>query len=697
MTAKKKSILKGIKLMLLVIFILAAFNYGFKKYFSSKIIDKENKVVLIDKVLILIDYSSTQLKSGEIKNSEEYLSVLKTIQNNINLLAEGGKYKELIQTNKISSVNSGHKQILKEISKKLKKNQDIILKNEEIGTRLSAKNQNIILSNINYTNQKLNKIKKDLKNSISSITLIKNLIDILTLILIVICAFLIFLKIKNELEKNIELLNTQLSKLSNFEDISKPETDEEFQSAAEKIYNFNTEINEITHFVNNLLSDNYETEFKQTSENNIVKQSLNNLKNKLKENITLNNKRLEEEHKRQWFAEGLAKFNEILREASSGIKNLAETSLINMVKFLNAAQGGFFIVNDYESKPYLELISAFAYDRIKMLTKRIEFGDGLVGMCALEKNTILVDDVPEDYMLIESGLGEAAPKNILIIPLKTDENILGVIEIASFYKFKKEEIEFIENIAEDIAKTLKTTKITDKTAELLTEMQKKSEELALRDSEMSEKINQLRDAQKETIKSESEINALISVIDKVLFKTELTTAGKISSVNNLFLNRLGYRLSEVKNKGFIEFIKNKDKKLPEEIYNEIAKNNFAHKEVTFITKNNTELKTDCFFSSVRNEKGDVTRIIMLADNTTFRDELKKQNELLKKELSTKVKLISEKEKEISKIFNDKKITEDFNIDEIKSLKNREAEIKNIYETESDKKYAKWLKDIINKK
>ena len=106
-----------------------------------------------------------------------------------------------------------------------------------------------------------------------------------------------------------------------------------------------------------------------------------------------------------------------------------------------------------------------------------------------------------------------------------------IIEIASFNKFNNNEVQFIENIAEDIASTLETTKISDRTSDLLEESQKKSDELAMRDSEMSEKIDELRVAQKETRRSETEMSSLITAVDKVLFKLELSKLkGKVQTV-----------------------------------------------------------------------------------------------------------------------------------------------------------------------
>ncbi len=696
MASKKRSIISGIKIFLSVIFILSILNYVLTNSYNKKIIDKENKIILADKILILLNQITDNI-DDETFSLEKNLTRITILKSRVSLLSEGGKTEKLLLNNQISPVNKDYAQSFSEIEKKLNKITDILKKDSGSEFSYVEKKQNLLNSNLTFIIQKFKRIKKSFQKSVLTLTYRKNFTDIFTLLLIVFSAIFIFVRIKKKLTEDLNELNLQVRNLTKTNNSKVFESSEEFEPILNGINSVNLKFAEISDFVSSLLSDDYNVDFSSSEKINPVQKSLIDLRDKLKENIELNNKRLGEEHRRQWFSEGKAKFNDILREANFEIKNLAETSLINMVKFLNAAQGGFFILNDNEAKPFLELISAFAYDRIKLLTKRIEIGDGLVGMCATEKNTVVITDVPEDYMQIESGLGESAPTNILIIPLKTEDNILGVIEIASFYEFKKNEIDFIENVAEDIATTLETTKISAKTSELLQETQKKSEELALRDTEMSEKISELRDAQKETKRSVSEMNALTTVIDKVLFKIELTTAGKISSVNNLFLSRLGYRQTEMRNKGFIDFIKNNEKKVLEDVYNEVSKNNYTRQEIIFITKENSELKTSSFFSAVRNEKGEIIRILMLADNTSYREELQKKNVLLKEELNTKVHIISEKEKEISSIF--KKVKQSGNIpdNEIIKLKQREKNVLESHETSSEKKYAQWLKDVKSKK
>src|SRR5690606_3931759 len=142
----------------------------------------------------------------------------------------------------------------------------------------------------------------------------------------------------------------------------------------------------------------------------------------------------EEDRKQSWGTEGLAKFADIMRR-NDDYQALSDTIISELVKYTKSNQGGIFITNDDESDPYLELTACYAFERKKYLTRRVDFGDGLVGQCYLEKRTIYIEEIPDDYVYITSGLGGANPKSLLLVPLKVNDVVEGVVELASFRKY----------------------------------------------------------------------------------------------------------------------------------------------------------------------------------------------------------------------------------------------------------------------
>ena len=104
----------------------------------------------------------------------------------------------------------------------------------------------------------------------------------------------------------------------------------------------------------------------------------------------------------------------------------------------------------------LKLVASYAYNQRKGLPNEFQLGEGLVGQAVLEKQKILVTDVPEDYISIQSGTGEAAPKNILVMPFMYENNVKGVIEIGSFHEFTTTKLELLEQVMPNIGITINT-------------------------------------------------------------------------------------------------------------------------------------------------------------------------------------------------------------------------------------------------
>ncbi len=251
---------------------------------------------------------------------------------------------------------------------------------------------------------------------------------------------------------------------------------------------------------------NFESQFKPMSDKDVLGNSLLDMRTSLQKVKQEEEKRKIEDERRSWATQGLARFGEILRHRTDDIKELSNRIINNLVKYLKANQGGLFIYDDSDKDhPVLELAAAYAFNRKKYLEKKVEIGEGLVGMCALEKYTIHLTEIPDDYINIESGLGTSNPKAILIVPVKIEKEILGVIELASFNDFRQYEIDLVEKIADSVASTFSTLRINARTAELLEQSQKQAVEMQEQEEEMRQNMEELRTTQEEAVKREQEL------------------------------------------------------------------------------------------------------------------------------------------------------------------------------------------------
>ncbi len=212
----------------------------------------------------------------------------------------------------------------------------------------------------------------------------------------------------------------------------------------------------------------------------------------------------EDDFKRNWSNVGIAKMGEILRNSNLSNTEAFYNNIIGfIVKYLNANQGGLFILNDeYESDQHLELASCFAYDKKKFLEKRIEICEGLVGQCFVEKEYILMTDVPDKYTQITSGLGEKTAACIILVPLKINDEINGVIEVAAFTTLEDYKVEFLNKLSENISSSIQNYKTSVKTTRLLSQTQQQSEEMKSQEEEMRQNLEEMQATQEEFYRKE---------------------------------------------------------------------------------------------------------------------------------------------------------------------------------------------------
>jgi CHASE3 domain sensor protein len=179
----------------------------------------------------------------------------------------------------------------------------------------------------------------------------------------------------------------------------------------------------------------------------------------------------EEEQKRMWATEGLARFSEMVRLHERSAEELCQTSLRFIANYLNAQVGSLFVPVGDAHDPHLELIASFAYDRKKFLTKRIDPGNGILGQAFLEGGTLRMSELPKGYLNISSGLGEIQPSFLVIVPFRFNENTEAMLEIASLTEIEDYQISFLEKCGEYVASALQATKNIESIQRLLKETQ----------------------------------------------------------------------------------------------------------------------------------------------------------------------------------------------------------------------------------
>lgn len=273
---------------------------------------------------------------------------------------------------------------------------------------------------------------------------------------------------------------------------------DELEDMAKSVNQLIEGLNLTENFAREIGKGNLDAEFKLLGEKDILGISLLEMQKSLKHAREFELDRKAEEQKQNWATQGLAMFGEILRQNSNSINELSYSIIQNLVSFTNSSLGGIYVYNDNDkTNPILEMTACYAYDRRKFLEKNIELNEGLIGRCYREHKSIFMTQVPADYIKVTSGLGHDRPRCLLLVPLKTNDEVLGVLEIASFKVYEKHQIEFIEKISESIASTLSSVRINIRTAELLAKSQQQAEEMLAQEEEMRQNMEELQATQEE--------------------------------------------------------------------------------------------------------------------------------------------------------------------------------------------------------
>src|SRR5690606_2075864 len=189
-----------------------------------------------------------------------------------------------------------------------------------------------------------------------------------------------------------------------------------------------------------------------------------------------------------WLKTNLAKFSGMMQGQRS-LESLSQLIMSELTPVVSAQLGTFFVADGDGEPRALTLLSSYGYTRRKDVANRFALGEGLVGQVALERKPILVADVPRDYVAIASSLGEAPPRNIVILPILFEGRVRGVIELGSFEPFSAIHLTFLEQLMLSIGVVMNMISASRRTEELLEELKSSNAELGKRSVELEEKAS----------------------------------------------------------------------------------------------------------------------------------------------------------------------------------------------------------------
>lgn len=380
-------------------------------------------------------------------------------------------------------------------------------------------------------------------------------------------------------------------------------------------------------FIENLRQGNLETSIPIIDESDRLSKSLHRLRDYLIKNRKEEEQRRIEEEQRNWVTEGLAQFGEILRGSNNNLEELSYNIINYLVKYLKINQGGVFLLNDSEENEskYFEMTACLAYDRKKFADKVINWGEGLIGRCAQERQTIYVTDVPREYINITSGLGDATPTSILMVPLKVNEEIHGVIELASFKEFQSFEIGFVEKIGESIASTISTVKINIQTTNLLRETQMQAEKMSQQEEELRQNLEEMQATQEESDRREIEMKGILEAIDHSAISSEFETDGTLISVNHIFLKTFQYNPEEIEGQNIKIFFFKDDIPELDKVLADLKNGHNFKGRVRRRNKLGEEIYLLSTYTPVIDNQGEIVKILSLENDIT--EQVKMEEEL----------------------------------------------------------------------
>ena len=255
----------------------------------------------------------------------------------------------------------------------------------------------------------------------------------------------------------------------------------------------------------------------------ILKDTTNEMIRNLRETTLKNSEQ-------DWLKTNLAKFSRML-QGQKDLLTVGRLILSELAPVVSAQHGAFYLLES--EQPRLRLLAAYADQARPDAAAELSVGEGLVGQCALEKQKIVLNNVPPDYIRISSGLGSAPPLNLIVLPVIFETHVRGVIELASFDRFNPTHHAFLDQLMESIAIVINTIEANTRTEDLLTQSQSLASELQQTNQELQEKARLLAHQNAEVERKNQEVEQARQALEEKAAQLALTSKYKSEFLANM--------------------------------------------------------------------------------------------------------------------------------------------------------------------
>lgn len=352
---------------------------------------------------------------------------------------------------------------------------------------------------------------------------------------------------------------------------------------------------------------NYQARYQTLSEHDILGIALSNMRDNL-------SRMQQEAYAHAWTNAGIARFSDILRTNTDSPEKFYAEVITQMVKYIRANQGGLFVLDDtlQEGHEMLKMMACYAWERPRHVERYIQKGEGLTGQVWRDGQSILLTEVPEEYVEISSGLGGQRPKSVLIVPIQFNDLVQGVIELASFHVFAPHEVVFVEKVCENLASTIILLRNNTRNQTLLHDAQRLNSQLRAQEDALMHQLERSQDIEEQLYLVRRELREKDRVLNATNIVLETDPSFNIVKVNVQAMEAFGLNEDELTGKPLSLLFKYYDQY--RQLREQLEEDQLSMLMLNLYRKGQREFPAKLAAVVIRNEEHQVVRYVVLIDD-----------------------------------------------------------------------------------